>query len=341
MMRFFAAAWIACAVFFGLPARADEVSFAKQVWPVFRQHCWSCHSGGKPEGGLRFDSQEHVLRGGETGPLVVEGKPDESLLIEQVSGDKPAMPPKRPPIGADKVALLRQWIAQGAKIDSMPVDRSVVVSIPETYDYAPSITSVALDRDGKRAACACRSEVVVVSLAADAPPLRLPTESDLITHVEFSPDGKLLAAAGGTPALFGEVRFFDAEQGTLAGSRRIGADTLFRGSFAPDGKSIALGGADGAVYLVPVDAEAPVKRFELHSDWVLDVAWTPDGTKLITAGRDKTTKAASVESGHLLRTIDSSSERVNAVVADDTLAVSAGLARTVTGYELSVAHAER
>jgi WD40 repeat protein len=337
MMRFFVAAGIGCAVLCCASAGAEEVSFAKQVWPVFRQHCWSCHSGGKPEGGLRFDSQEHLLRGGETGPLVVQGKPEESLLIEQVSGDKPAMPPKRPPIGADKIALLRQWIAQGAKIDSMPVDSSLAVSIPRIYDCAPSITSVALDRDGKRAACACRSEVVVVSLADDTPPRRLPTESDLISHVEFSPDGKLLAAAGGTPALFGEVRFFDADRGTLVGSRRIGTDTLFRGCFAPDGKSIALGGADGAVYLVPVDAQAPVKRFELHSDWVLDVACTPDGTKLITASRDKTTKVASVESGQLLRTIDTSPERVNAVAADDKLAVSAGLARTVTGYELSLA----
>jgi WD40 repeat protein len=286
---------------------------------------------------LRLDLPEHVQRGGETGPLVAPGKPDESLLIQQVSGEKPAMPPKRPPIGAEQIALLRQWIVQGAKIDSMPADPATAVFIPQIYEYAPAINSVALDRDGRRAACACRSEIAVVSLTDDAPPLRLPTESDLLSYVEFSSDGTLLAAAGGTPALFGEVRFWDANTGALISSRRIGTDTLFRGSFAPDGKSIALGGADGAVYVVPVDVTLPVKRFELHSDWVLDVAWTPDGTKLISVGRDKTTKAASAESGQLLRTIDTSTERVAAVVVDDKRAVSAGLARTVMGYELGVA----
>jgi WD40 repeat protein len=158
-----------------------------------------------------------------------------------------------------------------------------------------------------------------------------------VTHVEFSPDGKLLAVAGGTPAMFGEVRFFDTAKGKLVGKRRVSGDTLFRGNFAPDGKSIALGGADGAVYVVPVDTKRPVQRIELHSDWVVDVCWTADGSKLVTAGRDKTTKVADVKTGQLLRTLDALFERVNAVVADDELAISAGLTRAVTGYELDVA----
>lgn len=320
-----------------LSVQADEISFARQVWPILRQQCWSCHSGDKAEAHLRFDSEERLRKGGESGPALVAGKPDESLLIEQVSGSKPAMPPKRPPLAAEQVALLRGWIAAGAKIDSMPVDTTLTASIPETYDFAPAINSVAFAPDGKRAACACRSEVVVVSLVDDTAPLRLPTEGDLVSHVEFSPDGKLLAAAGGTPAMFGEVRFFDAAGGKLLAQRRLTGDTLFRGSFAPDSKSIALGGADGAVYIVPLDLAAPVRKLELHSDWVLDVAWTPDGSKLVTAGRDKTAKVASLETGQLLRTVDTSPERLNAVAADDKLAVAAGLARSVMGYQFSIA----
>lgn len=337
MSRSVVAVLLSCVTLAVVPGRAEEISFARQVWPVLRQHCWSCHSGEKAEGHLRFDNQEHFTKGGESGPVLVAGKPDESLLIEQVSGAKPAMPPKRPPLSGEQVALLRGWIAAGAKIDSMPVDTTLTVSIPETYAFAPAINSVAIAPDGKHAACACRSEVVLVSLADDAPPVRLPTESDLVSHVEFSPDGKLLAAAGGTPAMFGELRLFDAADGKLLAQRRLTGDTLFRGSFAPDGKAIALGGADGAVYIVPVDVAAPVRKLELHSDWVLDVAWTPDGSKLVTAGRDKTAKVASVETGQLLRTVDTSNERLNAVAADDTLAVAAGLGRTLLGYQFSIA----
>ncbi len=320
-----------------LSAHADEVSFAKDVWPIFRQHCWSCHSGDKPQGALRLDAESHLRKGGENGPIVVPGKPDESSLIEQVSGDKPAMPPKQPPLGEAKVAILRRWIAAGAKIDSMPVDATATVKIPATYDYAPSITSVAYHPDGLRVACACRSEVVIVSLVDETPPIRLATGSDLVTFVEFSPDGKLLAAAGGTPAQFGELTVFDVDKKQPIAKRRLSGDTLFRGGFSPDGKQVALGSTEGAVYLVPVDEQAKLRRLELHSDWCVDVAWTVDGTKLITAGRDKTTKVASVESGELLRTIDTALERINAVVADANLAVSAGLARGMTGYTLNVA----
>jgi len=316
---------------------ADDVSFARDVWPIFRQHCWSCHAGDKPEGGLRLDVEEHLRRGGDSGPAFVPGKPDASALIEQVSGPRPAMPPKQPPLAAEQVESLRRWIVAGAKIDSMPVDRSLQTVIPAEYQFAPAITSVAVHPDGKTAACACRSEAVIVALDGTGPSRRLPTECDLVTHVEFSPDGRLLAAAGGTPALFGEVTFFEAATGKLVGRRRLSNDTLFRGSFSPDGRHLALGGADGAIYVVPVDPQADVKRLELHSDWVVDVCWTPDGTKLVTAGRDKTTKVADAKTGALLRTLDTLAERVNAVVADDKIAVSAGLTRAVSGYELAVA----
>ena len=83
--------------------------------------------------------------------------------------------------------------------------------------------------------------------------------------------------------------------------------------------------------------KAEVRRFELHSDWVVDVAWTPDGTKVVTAGRDKTTKVALVKTGELLRTIDTSLERINSVVSDDAFAVSGGLTRAVAAYQLAVA----
>jgi WD40 repeat protein len=117
----------------------------------------------------------------------------------------------------------------------------------------------------------------------------------------------------------------------------MGHDTLFRGNFAPDGKSIAFGGADGAIHIVPLDVNAAVRSFDLHSDWILDVAYSPDGTMLISGGRDKATKISSVETGQLLRGVDGSTELVSGVAADGQFAVSAGRARTLIGYELKTA----
>ena len=170
-----------------------------------------------------------------------------------------------------------------------------------------------------------------------SPARRLPTDCDLITYVEFSPDGKILAASGGSPARYGQVQFFQVADGKLLAKRRISHDTLFRGGFSPDGKLLAVGGADGAIHVVPLDARGKPRRFELHSDWILDVAFSPDGKLLISAGRDKSAKVASVETGKLLRSLDSSPQLMTSVAVNSKFAVASGRAKTLTGYELKIA----
>src|SRR5688572_25461082 len=80
------------------PARpataAATITFSRDVWPIFRKNCFSCHSGEKPEGGLRLDTETHIRTGGDSGPLYDLEKTETSVLLEQVSGEKPAMPPK-------------------------------------------------------------------------------------------------------------------------------------------------------------------------------------------------------------------------------------------------------
>jgi mono/diheme cytochrome c family protein len=319
-------------------AAAEKIGFRHDVWPVVKRHCLACHTGGSPKGGLRLDSVADMLKGGESGPLFTPGKPDESLLVQMIAGDKPEMPKKQPPLTPERIALLRGWILAGAKDDSAagPTPEPAP-QIPAAYRFAPAVTSVSLSPDGKLIAGACRSELVLISTDTDAPPRRLPTRCDLLTHVEFSPDGALVAAAGGSPARFGEVRFFRPADGSVAAERRVSGDTLFRGSFAPDGKAIALGGADGAVYVVPIDPAAEVRRLELHSDWVQDVAYSPDGKLLVSGGRDKATKVTSLETFKLIRSIDASTDLVSSVAASEQFAVSAGRARQLIGYEFKTA----
>ncbi len=326
-----------------LAAAEPEVSYRGDVWPILKRHCWSCHSGNDPQGGLKMDSVADMLKGGDSGPLYVAGKPDDSRLLHVISGEKPSMPPKSPPLAALKVDLLRRWVASGAKDDSGgsplgPAAGPPAVAIPASYRYPAAINSVALSADGKRLAAAVRSEVVLVELDdAAAGPRRVPTECDLLTHVEFSPDGTLVAAAGGLPGRHGEVRFFRYADGGTVANRRSGTDTLFRGNFSPDGKLLALGGADGAVHLIPIDPAAEIRRFDLHTDWVMDVAFAPDGKTFVSGGRDKATKISDSATGALLRAVDASPDIISAVATDGLFAVSAGRARTLIGYEYKIA----
>ena len=80
-----------------------------------------------------------------------------------------------------------------------------------------------------------------------------------------------------------------------------------------------------------------MKSIELHSDWVMAVAYTPDGKQLVSGSRDKTTKVSSVESLKLLRSIDQSADIINAVAADALIAISAGNARTLNGFDFKLA----
>ncbi|MFO0903427.1 MAG: PSD1 and planctomycete cytochrome C domain-containing protein [Pirellulales bacterium] len=87
--------------------------FERQVRPLLAEHCWECHGAKKQESGLRLDSRAAALRGGDSGPAAVAGKPDDSPLIEAIrhtGGLK--MPPERqlPP---PAVAALVQWVRDG------------------------------------------------------------------------------------------------------------------------------------------------------------------------------------------------------------------------------------
>src|SRR6516225_5541435 len=93
---------------------ADETFFPKQVAPILEQHCLRCHGAKMQRGGLSMASGADLAAGGDSGPVVVSGKPNESLLIAMISGTKPKMPKKAAPLKPEQVAVLKKWIEQGA-----------------------------------------------------------------------------------------------------------------------------------------------------------------------------------------------------------------------------------
>ncbi len=104
---------------------ADDLS--QSVTRILENRCLSCHSPNDKKGGLSLSSHKELLVGGESGPVVVPGKPAESLLLDFISGEKPEMPKKGPPLTAKEVAAIREWIAAGATLpaDLLLHDRSL------------------------------------------------------------------------------------------------------------------------------------------------------------------------------------------------------------------------
>jgi mono/diheme cytochrome c family protein len=97
------------------PAAAQVEFFEKSVRPVLAENCVNCHGPDKQRAKLRLDSRAALLAGGESGPAVVPGKPEASLLIKAVhyDDDGPQMPPKRKLTG-EQIAALTVWVRDGA-----------------------------------------------------------------------------------------------------------------------------------------------------------------------------------------------------------------------------------
>ncbi len=114
----FAAAAVATA-----PLEAQDVTPAKRaeylrdVKPIFKQRCFACHGALKQEGNLRLDTAAMMRQGGDGGPAIVAGRPDESPLIERITAPDAAtrMPPEGEPLTPDEAERIRRWIEQGAQ----------------------------------------------------------------------------------------------------------------------------------------------------------------------------------------------------------------------------------
>lgn len=106
------------------PAAKKQVSFEKDLKPLFEKSCIKCHSGEKPKGKYSMETKESLIKGKKGGkePAVVPGNSAKSMIAHYVSDlvEDDEMPPtdkrdKYPALTKEQIGLLRAWIDQGAK----------------------------------------------------------------------------------------------------------------------------------------------------------------------------------------------------------------------------------
>src|SRR5215212_1887168 len=109
--------------------------FEKKVRPVLVESCYKCHSptSEKVKGGLMLDTREAMLQGGDSGPSLVPGDPEKSLLIKAVryTDEDLKMPPKNKKLSAEQIADLEAWVKMGAtdpRTNTVAITTSVVTS---------------------------------------------------------------------------------------------------------------------------------------------------------------------------------------------------------------------
>ena len=103
-------------------AASGRVDFVRDVRPILEQTCVECHGADKVKARLRMDSIAALQQGGKSGPLVVPGDPETSLMMRRVLGldDEDQMPLDNDPLTPAQLEILRRWIAEGAHYTSRP-----------------------------------------------------------------------------------------------------------------------------------------------------------------------------------------------------------------------------
>ena len=118
---------IFCILITSLSAQA-AVSFESSILPILKDRCFKCHLAPhkdpktgkmkKPKADLIMESRKHFVKGGESGQVIVPGKPEKSLLFDLITlpeADDDLMPPKGGKLRNDQIALIKKWIEEGAR----------------------------------------------------------------------------------------------------------------------------------------------------------------------------------------------------------------------------------
>lgn len=174
----------------GLPAPASHVTpvapipepidFDRDVRPILEAHCWKCHGTQKHRGGLRLDSRDAVIKGGESGPAAISGRSGESLLIELVSGVDPdrIMPDEGPRLTQPQIDTLAAWIDQG-----LVWGTEVVVPAAPRYELALKQITVPPASAGSQSSNPI--DLIIGSLAQETDASSLPVSDRLYARRVF------------------------------------------------------------------------------------------------------------------------------------------------------------
>ena len=309
-LRWLLSGWAVGGFATGCFAAAGEVSFTKDIAPILAKKCITCHGPEKAKGNYQLHNFAALFKpGASQAAAVTPGQPTQSelfrLLVTTDAADR--MPQKDDPLPKAQIALVEQWIRQGAKFDGPDAKAHLASLIPRvphpnppaSYARPVPIAALAFSPDGSQLAASGYHEVTLWEPTTGKLARRVKNLPQRIQALAWHPDGRWLAVGGGSPGQSGEVALVDTTTGEVAKVLATTIDTVMTLAFVPSGKQLAAGGADNAIRILSIPEGKELRLLQQHADWVLGLAFSPDGRHLASASRDRTARVFSLATGDL------------------------------------------
>lgn len=328
------------------------ITYDEHIRPIFREHCLKCHGEDEQKADLNLSTHATALKGGSGGKAVIAGRASTSILFKAITNEDDAdrMPPKKAPLPAPQIELIRQWIQGGLRESAG--SKSLVTARDTNFkpagsataggpvpmpgklpDFAPPTTKrplpvIAMAASPRAPLIAVAGHEQIRLLDANTQnqiaALAYPEGQPNVIH--FSHDGRVLMVAGGKPVQSGCVVLFDITTGKRLAALGDETDAVQAADLSPDQQLVALGGS-GKTVKVYGTADGKLRcKLTKHTDWITAIAFSPDGQSLASADRAGGIHLWDPASGGILLTLAEHKAAVRALAwrSDSRILASGG-----------------
>jgi hypothetical protein len=327
-----------------LPVTQSKTEYAKSVEPIVEEKCIVCHNHTTRSGGLNLESFEALMNGGKRGAEVVAGNSEQSRLAQMIDGRAEPRMPLGGQLTPAEIKTIKNWIdglggsapPAGAATAAASDAKAEPPEVRPTVPVKASATSLAFRRDGSMLAVGKYREVELLDPANNHSLAKLTGHVSQVRAIAFSPDGSLVAAAGGNPAQFGEVKIWRVADHTEVRTIRGHRDNIFAVAFSPDGTRLATSSYDRLIKIWDVATGNETMTLNDHTDAVFSIAFGPDGKRLASASADRTVKIWNTVSGERLYTLGDALDGLNTVTFHPSgkFVAAGGVDRTIRIWAL-------
>ncbi|MDA0832949.1 MAG: hypothetical protein O3A29_06675 [Planctomycetota bacterium] len=323
------------------------VDFEQDIFPILDRNCLACHNVAINESDLVLETVDNILKGGASGPVVVEGKPEESLLFKVVSRtEEPVMPPlpnkvEAKPLTPQELGLIKQWITEGAKPGSGSGMANLQwQSIPSNLK---AIYSSALSPWGRFAAAGRVNQIYIFdllngdkmtqlldpnlqSVVVDGQPLypNGAAHRDFVHSMAFSSDGHTLATGD-----FKAVKIWQRGENVQRWKYAAPAAVTAVNASHPDYIAVSL--ADNSIVLIKQADGTLHLTLPGHTGVVKGLQFSLDGTQLYSASLDMTIRIWNLADGAAVLT-STTTAPINDLVVSKPAEPADAPARLVTAH---------